>query len=210
MIEALAGFLGKALGSFAGPVWAYFVDKFRRPDVKLKKAPRNLLDHIKPTASPDHVRSILGPPHQISGENWAYRFADLIVQLEFWPGSGAKSVAVGLTGRSKQERFPIPGCSKPLGVLSIADAYEEISSIRYRNSLRHEDILVSGRIGPPGAWQAWTFGATRALAARALHESYFEWDHAREQLITPASMVLVNWVAVSSSDDEVWFDWSIG
>lgn len=209
MIEALIGFFGKALGSFVGPLWRYLIATFRRPNIRLSKAPRNVLEHLKPSASQEHVRALLGPPHQVVGQHWFYRFADALVQVEFWEGSGAKSIALGLVGNGKKHRFPVPICEKPLGQLSIASVRTEQDTFRYRDSLRHQEVLVEARVGPTGAWTYWTFGAMMAVGSQALHQSYFEWNHEASRLKTDPSMVLVNWVAASNSGDEAYFDWSM-
>ena len=209
MLEALSGFLGKTLGGFVGPLWRYLVATFRRPSIRLTKAPRNLLEHLKPAASQDHVRALLGSARQVVEQYWFYRFADALVQIEFWEGSGAKAIALGLVGKRKEHRFPVPGCEKALGQLSIADVRCEGSTLRYRHSLRHQEVVVEVRLGPTGAWSNWTFGAMMAIGSQALHESYFEWDAEADRLRTDASFVLVNWVAVSDSADEVYFDWSM-
>jgi len=49
-----------------------------------------------------------------------------------------------------------------------------------------------------------------AVGSQVLHESFFEWDMEANSLKTDPSLVLVNWVAVSNSGDEVYFDWSMG
>ena len=210
MLEALAGLAGRAAGALVRPAWNYLVATFRRPTIRLQKAPKNLLDHLKPSASQDRVRELLGPPHQVVENHWFYRFADVLVQIDFWSDGGAKSVGLGLVGKGTEHRFPIPICQKPLGQLSIADVREEHDTLRFRSSLRHEEMLVEVRFGPTGAWSNWTFGAMMAVGSRALHESYFEWDREAERLKTSPSLVLINWVAVSNSSDEVYFDWSMG
>lgn len=210
MIEAFISFIGKAAGSLIGPAWKYVIAKFRRPSIRLQKAPRNLLEHLKPSASQDRVRELLGPPHQLVNEYWFYRFSDALIQVQFWRQGGAKTIALGLVGKRAEHRFPVPICEKPLGQLSIADVREDQDTLRYRDSLRHQEMLVEARLGPPGAWSNWTFGAMMAVGSRSLHESYFDWDSHNEHLKTDPSLVLINWVAVSNSSEEVYFDWSMG
>lgn len=210
MIEALTGFAGKAIGWLVAPIWKYLNKTFRRPSIQLVKAPRNLLEHLRPSASRDRVRELLGPPHQEVSEHWFYIFSDVLVQIEFWQEGGAKSIALGLVGNRRKHQFPIPICEKPLGQLFISDVRELQDTLRYRDSLRHQEILVESRLGPTGAWSHWTFGAMMAVGSRTLLESHFEWDQKTGSLKTPQSLVLVNWVAVSNSDAEVYFDWSMG
>ncbi|WP_071160803.1 hypothetical protein [Methylomonas sp. LWB] len=209
MIEAVGGFLGKTLGTLVGPIWRYLIATFQRPRIRLTKAPKNLLEHLTPAVSQDRVRELLGPAHQVIDQYWFYRFADALVQLEFRKGGGAKSVALGLVGKRKEHRFPVPNFKKSLGQLSIADVKCEGSMLRYRDSLRHREILVEVRLGPTGAWSYWTYGAMMAFGSQALHESLFEWDTKSNCLITDPSLVLVNWIAISDGGDEVYFDWSM-
>jgi len=210
MLEALTGIIGKTLGAVVSPLWRYLIATFRRPNISLGKAPKNILEHLKPSASQDHVRALLGPAHQVINQYWFYSFTDALVQIEFWEDGGAKSIALGLVGTKKVHRFPVPICSKDLGQLSIADMQQEQCTFRYRDSLRHQELLVEMRIGPSGAWSNWTFGAMMAVGSQVLHESFFEWDMEANSLKTDPSLVLVNWVAVSNSGDEVYFDWSMG
>lgn len=209
MFDFSLGFLGKLAGALVKPSWNYCSKIIRRPKISLSKAPKNLLDHLKPLASKERVQELLGAPHQVAGDAWHYHFSDVLIQVEYWPGAGAKSVALGLIGDSKAHQFPVPICSKPLGQLSLADVCSAQGMWRYRNSLRHEEILVEIPFGPVGALSYWTFGAMMAVGASALYESCFEWDSSFQVLKSSASGVLINWIAISNCSDEVYFDWSI-
>ena len=212
MLEALAGFFGKLLGSLVGPAWKWIVQRWQRPAIKLTKAPVNLLEHIGPASSKERVQAVLGPPHSVVLQNWFYQFSDVLVQFEFWDDGGAKTIAMGLAGRKRANTFPVPGYAKPLGVLTVADVLEEGASLRRRTTLRTDEVLVEIRRGPTGAWVNQVFGALMAVGARSLVESCFEWDNENNCLRTNPAQVLVNWVAITSTSDvaeEVWFDWSM-
>lgn len=209
MFEALSWVLGKTLGALVSPLWRYLVATFRRPTIRLSRAPKNLLEHLKPAASQDYVHTLLGAPHQSVEQYWFYRFADALVQIEFWEDGGAKSIALGLVGKRKEHRFPIPNYKKLLGQLSMADVKREGGVLRYRESLRHQEVLFEVRLGPTGAWSNWTFGAMMAFGSSVFHESYFKWDLEANRLSTDPALVLINWVAVSNSGEEVYFDWSM-
>jgi hypothetical protein len=87
------------------------------------KAPKNVLEHLKPSTSQGYVLEILGPAHQVVNQHWFYHFTDALAQIEFWEGGGAKSIALGLVGKRKDQRFVVPICKKLLGQLSIADVH---------------------------------------------------------------------------------------
>jgi hypothetical protein len=65
MMEIFTSIFGKILGSIAIPVWNKVSELFTRPKIKLKKAPKNIFEYIKPTASKDRVKEILGSPHYV-------------------------------------------------------------------------------------------------------------------------------------------------
>ncbi len=210
MLEGLSGFLWKLLWSLVGPAWRWVVQRWQRPAIKLTKAPVNLLDHIGPSSSKDRIQSLLGPPHSVVLQNWFYRFSDVLVQIEFWNESSAKAIALGLAGRKRANKFPVPGYAKPLGELTIADVLENGASLRRRKTLRTDELLVEVRWGPPGAWVHYVFGALMAVGARNLVESYFKWDEEKNCLCTNPAQVLVNWIAITSGfSEEVWFAWSM-
>jgi hypothetical protein len=209
MLEAIVGFLGKAAGSLVGPIWKIASGKVLRPSIKLTKAPKNILNHLKPSASQDHIRLLLGPPHRVVEAHWYYSFSDLLVQLEFWPNSGAKSIAIGLVGIERRHRFSVPDHDKPLGQLTLQDVRLDESTTVFNSSMRHQELAVTYRAGPPGAWTHLTFGVLDPNAPFCLYGSSFDWDRDLGALRSDPSTVLVNWAAVSESGDEVHFDWSM-
>ncbi|WP_211471558.1 hypothetical protein [Collimonas humicola] len=181
----------------------------RRPAIKDEHAPHNLFSHITPGVSQEYVRGVLGPPHRVYATTWSYRFVDALVQIEFRDGGGAKSVATGLTIDSPSSGFDVPMLGKPLGMLSMKDAVEEQGELEYRSSLRTEEIICQTLIGPTGVWKYYTFGALWPLAPGCLAESSFTWNHEQGKLDCEQNDVRVNWLAISDSADEIWFDWGL-
>ena len=99
--------------------------------------------------------------------------------------------------------------SAPLGKITLAEAMEDGGEFRFRSTLRTEELLFNSRIGPPGAWKHYTFGVLRPLASGMLAEGEFEWDYENKKLISKPENILVNWVGISESSKELWFDWSV-
>ena len=87
---------------------------------------------------------------------------------------------------------------------------EEHLTLEYRESLRHQELVVSGREGPPGAWYYVAFGALSPHAPGQLLPSDFEWDRANETLLSSSKDVKINWAAVSSTSYIDVFPWDLG
>jgi hypothetical protein len=208
MSKVLTGFADHAFGSAATRGWPYLGFLLGRPSAGLEKAPKNIVDHLKPSRSRDFVQRFLGRPRRVVGQRWIYRFLDVLVQVEFCDDGGAKSVGIGLVDHWRNRRVPVSICDRPLGQFSIADAQAGPSRLRYRTLPGRQEVLVETRVGPSGAWTHGTFGATMAEGKHSLSRSRFEWNHDMQRLKTPPSSVRVNWVAVSIDAVEVCFDWS--
>jgi hypothetical protein len=210
MIETLIGSAEKIFSVVLRPAYSYAKKHLFRPSVETSKAPKNIFDHIQPSASKDRVKEVLGSPHRMVGDAWGYRFKDAMVQIEFWDSGSAKSVALALTIYSSKAGFRLPMIDQPLGVLTLEDAMNDQGDLEYRSSLRTEEVLWKTRIGATGAWLNYTFGSLLPLAPGYLAETSFQWDHESKQLITSPADVKINWIAISDSMEEVWFDWSLG
>lgn len=211
MIEFVSGFISRIFGWLLPAGWKYALKRWSRPVIEHRKAPSNFFDHIFPGVSKDRVKEILGSPHRVFQDKyWAYRFKDALVQIEYWDGGGAKSIAIALTIHSPKSGFKHPMLDVPLGKMSLADAMQDEGELKYRSSLRSEEIVWVTRIGVPGAWNNYTFGALLPLTPGVLDETSFTWDSDKDQLISNAKDVHINWIAVSGSMDEVFFDWVLG
>jgi len=211
MIELIGGLIGKIIGWILPASWKYAGKRWRRPAIESLRTPANLFQHLAPGVSKDRVKEVLGSPHRTYSTTWAYRFIDAMVQIEFWENGGAKSIVLGITIHTPKGGFAVPMLAKPIGSMTLADAMEEDEGqLEYRSSLRTEELVWVARIGPPGAWLYYTFGALSPLAPGYLRESIFAWDRDEEKLKSNPSDVLLNWVGVSASGDEVRLDWSLG
>ncbi|MGM8228630.1 hypothetical protein ACSV5M_18760 [Cellvibrio sp. ARAG 10.3] len=79
-------------------------------------------------------------------------------------------------------------------------------------------IKIHGIEGPvpyhvqfPPYWATnfYTFGALSLLNPFSLKESSFNTEEAERTPRAAAKGALVNWVGISSTPEELWFDWSI-
>lgn len=121
---------------------------FTRPKIKLKKAPKNVFDYIKPTSSKDRVKEILGSPHNILGSKWCYEFLDAVIQINFSEEHGAEYIVLGLQGMGEKYYFSIPMFGKPLGKLTLADVLEDEGVLEYNQWTWSQEIVYTTKIGP--------------------------------------------------------------
>ncbi len=84
----------------------------------------------------------------------------------------------------------------------VADGY----NVRLRTTTKTEELLVQKNYGLPGNRWNYTFGA---LWAPFIYQSNFSWDYQKNRLDSDPGEVLINWVAISESNDEIWFDYSM-
>jgi len=173
------------------------------------RIPSDLLEHIRPGVSSERVRDVLGAAHKIYDNTWWYRCPEALIQIEFSERAGASSVVLALTLGAPSSWFIIPMFGRPLGSLSLADVFEEDGKFRYRSTLRTEELLFETRIGPPGAEKNYTFGVLRPLAPGSLADVNFDWDYNKKELRSDPRSVIFNWIGLSESTEELWFDWSL-
>lgn len=114
-----------------------------------------------------------------------------------------------MTNETLPAGFSVPWVDKNLGSLTLADMEEEAGEVEYRSTLRTEEILWRARLGVPGAWQNYTFGALWPLRPGRLPEPGFVWNYEAGKLTSESSDLIFNWVAISATNEDIWFDWSL-
>ncbi len=82
--------------------------------------------------------------------------------------------------------------------------------MEFHDSLRHSELMVTGREGPRGAWHYIAFGALDPHFPGPLLPAEFVWDKEKEVLISDPHNVKINWAAVSSTSDIGVFPWDFG
>lgn len=187
--------------------------RFGRPIIKIEisRAPRNIFNGIQLGSSADWVKQQFGHPTQVSEARWGYNFSDALVSLEFDSQMAVESIAVALVDDNTTFSFPaIHFDCPPLGKAMLSDVLAEHLQVEYIESLRHSELLVSGREGPRGAWHYITFGALWPHFSGRLLEVEFEWNTDENRLVTPTSIVKINWAAISRRSGPAHFPWDIG
>lgn len=182
--------------------------------VKFSTTPRNLFQHVFPGVPKNRVQEILGTPTFISSDFWHYRYEETQVEISFNDSGAIMDVIIALIHDQIYPGFsPAFLTDIPLGKLTLADILEcdQQLTVEFRSGLRGEEIYVSGRSGPPGAWTYFCFGALSVYSgAGLLQDTQFEWDREANRLKTDPKKVLINWMAhPGSSLDAPSFEWFI-
>ncbi|WP_152670147.1 hypothetical protein [Lysobacter capsici] len=207
LIESIFGKLG---GSALSSGIKYIFRLFRPTKISRPRAPRNFFEHFGPGVSKDFVTRSIGAPHRQSQSLWLYQFADALAQFDFREDGSARSVALALTNNSPKSGFSLPTIGTPLGKLKLdAFATELEGKLSYRSSIRTWELLYTVKFPPHWASNYYTFGALSLLAPGVLLESLFDTNLADRTPRVASKGVLVNWVGISDTSEELWFEWSI-
>lgn len=178
------------------------------------KTPRNLLDIITPGMHQENVRSLLGAPSYVSSDRWIFQFRDTQTEVVFHESQPTVSAVVLalVHGSIYRGANPSAHVDLPLGEMTFADVVEHYPApLEHVASMRTKEVYVRGRWGPPGAWTYYAFGALHVLSGIGmLQDVDFEWDEAKNQLMTDPKQLRPNWMAVTSfSPDVPSFNWYI-
>lgn len=215
-INAIGGFLGGALLLWLAMGWQgirTLRTRLTRPTVLLqpRRTPENIFTGIELGAPAEWIREQLGAPNRITKEWWGYRFSDSLVSLTFDASGSLVTLAVALTDETTTFEFPaIHFDCPPLGKMVLSDLDLNELSLEFNDSTRHNELLISGREGPRGAWHYIAFGVLSPHFPGPLLEGKFHWDKEKALLLSPAHQVKINWAAVSSTPEIGTFPWDFG
>lgn len=210
MIGLIESILGKLSGSALSSGIGHVFRLFRPTNISRPKAPRNFFEHFGPGVSKEFVTRSIGAPHRQAQSLWLYQFADALAQFDFREDGSARSVALALTNNSPKSGFNLPTIGTPLGKLKL-DAFstELEGKMSYRSSMRTWELLYTVRFPPHWVSNYYTFGALSLLAPGVLRESSFDTNLAGRTPRLASKGTLVNWVGISDTPEELWFEWSI-
>lgn len=178
------------------------------------KTPINIFEHVEPGVPKQRILDLLGTPTYIHGDRWYFRYDETQLEISFNEGNAVDDVVMALCqGCIYQGALPGHVIDVPFGRLTLADLLKQDSQMRvdFRSSMRTQEVFVQSRIGPPGAWTDYCYGALSVFnGAGNLQDTNFEWDHETERLVTNPKDVLINWIALSGSSLEApSFSWFI-
>lgn len=201
MFESLGAFLSKLATSFSGRLIEWIIERFKRPTIRLKRAPENLFDHIAPGTSLARAREVLGTAHRIDGQWHSFAFSDAHVQIGSEDGQSAQWVGVVLPKLDRRAQFPIAvGGMGPLvlGKSTLADvlALDPDAKLKRESSTKHWCFWVECYFGFSGMYRHYLFGV---IEAPCVLPPDFEWDHVNNRLASDPKTVRFNWMAVSGS-----------
>ena len=210
MRNLIESFIGKLGGTAVIAAIKAIAEKYKPTKIADQKAPRNFFEHFGPNVSMEFVKSKIGAPHRQTESVWSYHFSDALAQFEFSENGSARSVALALTVNSPASGFDLPFLGVPLGKLTLGHfVMEREGKLSYRSSLKTWELLYQVQFPPHWATNYYTFGALSLLTPFSLKESLFNTEEAQRTPRVAAKGALVNWVGISNTPEEIWFDWSI-
>jgi hypothetical protein len=210
MITFIETILARLGGSAIVTGIGALINRFRPIKITGQRAPRNFFDHFGPGSSKEFVKSKLGAPHRQSESFWFYQFSDALAQFDFSGGESARSVALALTVGSPSSGFDLPMIGVPIGKLTLDHFAADVDGkFVYRSSLRTWELIYCVKFPPHWASNYYTFGALSLLVPFSFKESSFDTQLAQRTPHLAAKGTLVNWVGISDTSEEMWFDWSI-
>jgi len=214
-----------AIGSFIGGLallWlamskhgiSLLQSKLERPSLRLKliKTPKNIFTGIQLGAPARWVEQQLGAPSKEGERWWGYRFSDSLVSISFDANNAVNTIAVALVNHKTTFEFPaLHFDCPPLGKLSLEDLQNvEHLAWNHQESMRHSEILVTGREGPSGVWHYIAFGALSPVIPGPLVPVQFQWNLENKTLISRPKDIRINWASISSTSKIEGFPWDFG
>jgi hypothetical protein len=201
MLESLGAFVSKLATSLGGRAIDWAIERFKRPTIRLRRAPENVFHHIAPGTSLARAREILGTPHRVDGQWHSFAFSDAHVQIGSDDGQSAQWVGVVLPRFERRAQFPISLASMGslvLGKATLGDvlALDPDAKLKKDSSTKHWCFWIEGYFGFSGMYRHYLFGV---IDAPCVLSPEFKWDHANDRLKSDPKTVRLNWIAVSGS-----------
>ncbi|GAB2521393.1 hypothetical protein [Lysobacter humi (ex Lee et al. 2017)] len=207
LLESIIARLGSTALSAVG---SYLRARFKPRRLDRPAAPRDFFEHFGPGVPQERVRELLGAPHRQLERHWGYVFKDALAQFEMDGAGVVESVALALTATSPKTGFPIPGLGIALGKLSLDHFASDIDGkFQLRESGRTWELVYQTQLPPSLTRAHYTFGTLSVLTPGELDESIFSVETARKSARLASKGVRVNWVGISRSPEELWFEWSL-
>jgi hypothetical protein len=196
--------LVKSLGA---PLWkglGYMLAKWKRPVVKYSKAPKNLLEHVRPNISVERVKEILGAPHNADKEQLRYLFSDCCVQVDFDEQQSVHSVSLGLSRVSLRTRFEVWPIDKlVLGKTTFASMIEnEIVELNKSSKFYH--FYVVKNFGNHGHYKNYAIGVLACAGVGGVKE---HWSPEQQPISEIPPKMVVNWVCVTNLEAPPGFNY---
>jgi hypothetical protein len=205
MVESLLSFLSKLGSSFAGRLIDSALERFKRPQIQLKRAPENIFQYIAPGTSLARTREVLGVPHREDGNVYSFAFRDAHVQIGSSDSQSVEWIAVVLPQLKRGSHFPLGFGPLVLGKSTLGDvlALDSEAQVKRDFSTKHWCFWTECYFGFSGLYRHYLFGVIEAPCALPPE---FEWDHANDRLKSDPKTVRFNWAAVSTSPGAEFFD----
>ncbi len=187
---------GKALLSpfFRLVGWGH--EKLQRPHIALRRAPKNLFEHVKPGISVPRMREVLGVPHREEQGQYRYVFSEACVQLDSEDETTVDAISVGLSTISWRHRFRVWPMHFVLGKTTFRSVVEPEDKVEFDFSSKHYHFYVVKHFGFSGLYWSFALGVLECPWVYPDHHHWSPTQQSREQI--PPEMK-INWASVTRS-----------
>lgn len=127
------------------------------PDIKLKKAPKNLLKHITPGVTLEKVRELLSAPYFDDTNKMIYKFKNVNLEIRK-DGKRVSTIILILKKFGIGRKYPIHPTQFTLGKVTLGDVLESQKNLGVETSSKHGQIWIERYFGNPGYYRYYTFG----------------------------------------------------
>jgi hypothetical protein len=215
ILEMLWVFGGKAAGSLIKPAYSWAVGIFRRPSVVFPRAPKNILEVLRPGTTIDRAIEVLGPPHRSGLANsgieavirrfpgaegfsagdprkqYSWEFSDVLFQVRSGIGTSIDELHLVAKRTSRSSTFPVYPLNIVLGKSKLSEVLEADEEALLDMSAKHHARFTRKYFGNPGNYLQFVFGC--------LETNYS----------TGPKDETINWVVMSFEEIELpYFDWA--
>jgi hypothetical protein len=215
IFEAIWAFGGKAAGSLVKPAYSWVAGLFKRPSVVFPRAPKNILEVLRPGTAIDRAFEVVGPPHRSglansgieavirrfpgaenfsagdSRKQYSWEFSDALFQVRSKTGDSIDELHLVVKKPSRFSVFPVYPLSIVLGKSKLNELLEAGEEALLDMSAKHHARFTRKYFGNPGNYLQFIFGCLETNYSAA-----------------PKGEA-INWVVMSFEEIELpYFDWA--
>lgn len=199
MTDPLLLTIAKTIASPVLKLIGFAYGKVRRPLITERRAPKNLFEHVKPGASVERVKEILGTPHQEGNGQYRFVCTEACIQVDSADGISVDSVSVGLTAVTRWNRFHIwPVDELVLGKTTFASVLEADDQVVFDSSSKFYHFYVVKYFGFSGLYYRYALGV---LECPRITPDPYHWSPTAQPRTDPPKEMKINWVCVSRFDE---------
>jgi hypothetical protein len=127
------------------------------PDIKLRRAPRNIFEHITPGTTVDKVKELLHTPYYNDDNRMTYKFKNANLEIKKDENKVSTMILI-LKNFGFRNKYPIHPTDYTLGKVKLRDIINSQENVGVDISSKHGQVWIERYFGNPGLYWYFTFG----------------------------------------------------